>query len=268
VTSIMRLTSILKCCFHRSIAMMRGERANSNYRLRVKLFLLGAFCSIFLTFESTSPSGISKTDADNCVKCHIQATGRAAEVVGIHRASTHGKIDISCNGCHGGDPEQIDKLKAHTGRFIGKPERTALLMMCGNCHERQLDQFKTSRHFPESGGIPRLDCADCHGAHSIGNPPESFSFAQYCASCHGLEYLPPLAQPLQDLVALTDELNDKMKRFSAKRGNLPDDFIEQRKEIRRLTAEIVHPTGNGGGIEVIGKVLSEGEKLKRDIGSR
>jgi nitrate/TMAO reductase-like tetraheme cytochrome c subunit len=245
--------------------MMRGERANSNYRLRVKLFLLGAFCSIFLTFESTSPSGISKTDADNCVKCHIQATGRAAEVVGIHRASTHGKIDISCNGCHGGDPEQIDKLKAHTGRFIGKPERTALLMMCGNCHERQLDQFKTSRHFPESGGIPRLDCADCHGAHSIGNPPESFSFAQYCASCHGLEYLPTLAPPLQDLVALTDELNDKMKRFSAKRGNLPDDFIEQRKEIRRLTAEIVHPTGNGGGAERIGKILLEGEKLKELI---
>jgi Cytochrome c3 len=248
--------------------MMRGERANSNYPFQVKLFLLGVFFSIFLTFESTSPSGSSKQDSDNCVKCHIQATGLAAEVVGIYRASTHGKANISCNGCHGGDPEQIDKLKAHTRKFVGKPERPGLLMMCGNCHERQLDQFKTSRHFPESSGVPRLDCADCHGVHSIGNPPESFGFAQYCASCHGLEYLPPLAQPLQDLVTLTDELNDKIKRFSAKPGSLADDFIRQRREIRRLTAEIIHPTGHGSGSEGIGKILLEGEKLKRDIGSR
>jgi Cytochrome c3 len=248
--------------------MMRGERANSDHRFRFKLFLLGLFCSIFLTFESTSPSGISKADSGNCVKCHIQATGRAAEVVGIHRASTHNKAGISCNGCHGGDPEQIDKLKAHTGKFIGKPERRTLLMMCGNCHERQLDQFKTSRHFPESSGVPRLDCADCHGAHSIGNPPESFSFAQYCASCHGLEYLPALAQPLQALVTLTDELNDKARRVSTNGRNLSDDFIKQRKEIRRLTAEIIHPTGHGSGFDGIGRILSDGEKLKREISSR
>jgi hypothetical protein len=247
--------------------MMRGERANSDHRFQVKLFFLGLICSSFLIFESTSPSGSLKADSDNCVKCHTQATGRAAEVVGIHRASTHGKANISCNGCHGGNSEQTDKLKAHTGRFIGKPERTALLMMCGNCHERQLDQFKTSRHFPESSGVPRLDCADCHGAHSIGNPPESFSFAQYCASCHGLEYLPVLAQPLQDLVALTDELTDKMRRYSAKSGSPSADFIRQRKEIRRLTAEIIHPTGQGSGIEGIGRILSEGEKLKREIGN-
>jgi len=243
--------------------MMQREQAIFEYRIQGKLFLLGVFSFIFLTFESTSAFEISKAESDNCVKCHILATGRAAEVVGIHRASTHAKVEISCNGCHGGDPEQVDKLRAHAGKFIGKPDRVGLLSMCGNCHERQLDQFKTSRHFPESQGVPRLDCADCHGAHSIGNPPESFSFAQYCAGCHGLEYLPALAQPLQDLVTLVDELNDKTRRMSAKGGNPSENYIKQRKEIRHLTAEIIHPTGHGSGFEGIGKILSEGEKLKR-----
>jgi hypothetical protein len=45
-------------------------------------------------------------------------------------------------------------------------------------------------------------------------------------------------------------------------------LIKQRKEIRRLTAEIIHPTGHGGGIEGVKKVLSEGEKLKRNISGR
>lgn len=252
--------------------MMRGERVKTDYRIKLKLCLFSVFCLMFPTYESASPFGDSKAEPDNCIKCHIQSTGRAAEVVAIHRASTHGKVNISCNGCHGGDLEQADKVKAHSGNFLGKPERSALLMMCGNCHERQLDQFKASRHFPESSGVPRLDCADCHGVHSIGNPPESFSFGQYCASCHGLEYLPALAQPFQDLLTLTDQLNDRMKKYSAKNsGNAgkSDDFIKQRKEIRRLTAEIIHPTGHstgqGSGIEGIGKILSDGEKLKRAL---
>jgi len=239
---------------------MRAERANSipiKVKIGVKFLLVSVFCFNFLTFASTSQ--IPKPGVDNCVQCHSQATGRPAEVVAIHRASTHGKAGISCDGCHGGDPEERDKLKAHTGKFVGKPDRSALLTICGNCHERQLDQFRSSRHFPESLGKPRLDCADCHGAHSIGNPPESFSLAQYCASCHGLEYLPPLARPLQDLVVLIDELNDRAR---AKRGNLSDDLLKQRKEIRSLTAEIIHPTGN---LSEIGKILTEGEQLKRTI---
>jgi hypothetical protein len=234
-------------------------------RVQAKLYFLGvfSFSFIFLTFDSTSLFWSSKADSNNCIKCHIQATGRAGEVVGIYRASTHARVDISCTGCHGGDPEQIDKLKAHSGRFTVKPDRTGLLLMCGNCHERQLDQFKTSRHFPENQGVPRLDCADCHGVHSIGNTPESFTFAQYCAGCHGLEYLPALAQPLQDLVVLIDELNDTARRISAKGGKLSDDLIKQRKEIRRNTAEIIHPTSNGSvGID---KILLEGEKIKREV---
>jgi len=56
-----------------------------------------------------------------------------------------------------------------------------------------------------------------------------------------------------------------MNRFSVKGGKLPDDVIRERKEIRHLTAEIIHPTDRDGGFERIPKILTLGEKLKQEI---
>jgi nitrate/TMAO reductase-like tetraheme cytochrome c subunit len=201
----------------------------------------------------------------NCVKCHSQSTGRAEEVVRLHFSSAHGKAGVGCDDCHGGDPTQIDKAKAHSPNFIGKPDRSGTLTMCGACHAPQFAQFKTGKHFHEKQGIPRLDCAECHGAHSVGNQPETFSLGQFCVSCHGLEYLPPLPQEFQDLLNLSDDLRDAFAHL-AKKGRKPsDEAIGRRKEIRRLTAEIVHPTDLNGGLTRIPNIVSQGEKLKQQI---
>jgi hypothetical protein len=72
-----------------------------------------------------------------------------------------------------------------------------------------------------------------------------------------------LARPLQDLVTLVDQLNDKTRRMSAKGINPSEDFIKQRKEIRRLTGEIIHPTGHGNASEGVGKILLMGETLNK-----
>jgi hypothetical protein len=208
---------------------------------------------------------LSHSAEANCVKCHAQSTGRAEEVVRLHSSSAHGRAGVSCDGCHGGDPTQTDKTKAHSLNFTGKPDRSATLTMCGACHAPQFAQFKTGKHFSEKQGIPRLDCSECHGAHSVGNQPETFSLGQFCVSCHGLEYLPPLPQQFQDLLNLSDDLRETFARL-ATRGRKPsDEAIERRKEIRRLTAEIVHPTDSKGGLTRIPHILSQGEKLKQQI---
>jgi len=245
---------------------MNGVKAN---RLRAVKLACFCFSCLLLTDAFTSSftsSGRASADADdNCVKCHAQSTGRAAEVVGIHQASSHGRAGVGCGDCHGGDPAQTEKAKAHSTSLIGKPDRNATLMMCGACHNPQLAQFKTSKHFPEKQGAPRLDCAECHGAHGIGNQPETFSIGQFCASCHGLEYLPALPQQFQDLLTLTDDLRDTGARLAAKGRKLSEEAIKQRKEIRRLTAEIIHPTDLKGGATRIPQILSQGEKLKQQI---
>ncbi len=229
-----------------------------------KLVVLFLFCALFIGASSLSTNH-SQTGQSNCVKCHAQLTGRAAEVVKIHQSSTHGKAGVGCSDCHGGDPEQTDKLKAHAASFVGKPDRNTTLTVCGDCHEPQLAQFKTGKHFPEKQGIPRLDCAECHGAHSIGNQADGFSFGQFCVSCHGLEYLPALPQQFQDLLNLSDDLRDAFAQLAAKGRKPSDEAIKRRKEIRRLTAEIIHPTDFKGGLTQIPQILSQGEKLKEQI---
>jgi hypothetical protein len=244
--------------------MTRMRRIKADHRKAAKLYVLLSLCALFAGASSVSTRH-SQSERHNCVKCHAQSTGRRSEVVKLHQASTHGKAGVACSDCHGGDPAQTDKTKAHAASFIGKPDRNATLTVCGNCHDPQLAQFKTGKHFPEKQGIPRLDCAECHGAHSVGNPSGSFSFGQVCVSCHGLEYLPPLPQQFQDLLNLADDLRDEMKTLVSKGRRPSAEVIKQRREIRRLTAELVHPTDRAGGIERIPPILSQGERLKQEI---
>lgn len=232
--------------------------------MSVKLCLAGVFCALFVICPAVPISG-SRANEDNCVKCHAQSIGRAAEVVKIHLSSSHGRVGGGCSDCHGGAPEQTDKAKAHSINFVGKPDRNGTLAMCGVCHQPQLAQFKTGKHFPEKQGIPRLDCAECHGAHAIGNQPETFSIGQFCVGCHGLEYLPPLPQEFQDLLNLSDDLRDALRILTSKGRQLSDEINKQRKEIRRSTAELIHPTDRAGGAERIPMILSQGERLKQEI---
>ncbi|MGH9755591.1 MAG: cytochrome c3 family protein [Blastocatellia bacterium] len=243
---------------------MRGKlRIGANKLKTAKLCVLFAFLGAqSLGARAWTPALLAE---DNCLKCHSQSTGRAEEVVRLHSSSAHGRVDVGCDGCHGGDPAQTDKAKAHSSNFTGKPDRSATLTMCGACHAPQLAQFKTGKHFPEKQGIPRLDCAECHGAHSVGNRPETFSLGQFCVSCHGLEYLPPLPRQFQDLLNLSDDISGELNALAAKGRKLSDEAVKQRKEIRRLTAELVHPTDLGGGIERIPMILTQGEKLKQEI---
>ena len=120
--------------------------------------------------------------------------------------------------------------------------------MCGACHQAALAAFKTSRHFPEHRGSPRVDCVQCHGAHTVGSPSRNFSFAYYCTGCHGLEYLPALPGEIQKTLAMLDDLSDAIRALESSGRALTADQKQQRKEIRRSIADIVHPTDLKGGV--------------------
>jgi hypothetical protein len=200
---------------------------------------------------------------DKCLACHQGSAGRAGEVVGLHLQSSH--AGLGCVDCHGGDAAAADKMRAHAGKFVGKPDRAATLAMCGACHEAPLAQFKGSRHFPEKKNIPRLDCVECHGAHTVGNPPEAFSFVGFCAGCHGLEYLPELPASVQQLLAVSDELRDRVHVAEFKKKTIPREFIEGRKQIRREISEVVHRTDPSRGSAKLAEILRRGSELKAII---
>jgi mono/diheme cytochrome c family protein len=199
---------------------------------------------------------------DGCIACHQKQTN---SVPALYSDSIHFKSGKSCNACHGGDTEASDKQAAHSLNFIGQPTTDQSVRMCGACHRSELALYKTSHHFPEHKNVARVDCVQCHGAHTVGSPKREFSFAYFCSGCHGQEYLPGLGQQFQDLLKLWDDVTDSMREMEASGRHPSDALLQRRKEIQGLTSDIVHRTDLQGGTGKIPHILELGDQFKQMI---
>jgi hypothetical protein len=202
---------------------------------------------------------------DNCADCHKK---HDTEVLSLYSSSVHAKSKLTCNRCHGGDVLATEKEKAHAGNFVGMPDPKQIISMCGSCHKPQLAMYKDGAHVTETQGKPRLDCSQCHGAHAVGSPTRNFSFAYFCAGCHGLEYLPELPPDFQKMLKAADEVTDLVKTVESSRRALSAEQTQTRKEIRRRIAEIVHPTDSKGGKEKIPEIIRISEEFKKSVGQK
>jgi hypothetical protein len=210
---------------------------------------------------------VAAESKDSCIDCHNRQKGKAGKVISIYQTSTHSRGSVGCDGCHGGDSSQPDKSKAHAGHFIARPDTSATLEMCGACHRQPLEFFKSSRHVAARPNAGRLDCAECHGVHGIGAASESFRWPQFCAGCHGLEYLPRLPRPFQEMLTLADDLREGIHRLEVNGRAPTEELIERRKEIRHMISELVHQTDGKGAVERIPRILELGSTLKERIAS-
>ena len=216
----------------------------------LKLVLVALLLIIGALHNDSNASSVQQ--ANECVTCH-----RAIER--LYSTSVHHKFRSGCSFCHGGDQSQTDKVKAHSGIAL----KQGIWEKCGQCHEHQLALFKASRHNPATRNAPRVDCADCHGKHTIGTPPDDFAFSNVCAGCHGLEYLPALPAPFIALLNLSDDLRRRTKELEGMGVNIPLDIKSSRDGMRAGTGEIVHATDLTGGLARIPQLLNQGENVKR-----
>lgn len=214
-------------------------------------------------FRGAAPAAAQSKD--NCIDCHSKLKDKPGQVVTIFQTSTHSRAGVGCDGCHAGDSTQSDKTKSHAGHFIARPDASAILEMCGACHRQPVEFFKKSRHIAARPNAARLDCAECHGVHAIGAASESFRWPQFCASCHGLEYLPQLPRPFQEMLTLADDLREGIHRLKVSGRTPALELVEQRKEIRHMISELVHQTDAKGGVERIPRILEMGASLKQRI---
>jgi len=246
----------------------RTYRSYSSYCQRWMSVLLIAFWAFIVCLGLFDQRiAANAQGASSCIDCHSRQKDKSGQVVTIFQTSVHKSAGVGCDGCHGGDSSQSDKTKAHSGHFIARPDTNATLEMCGQCHRQTLEFFKGSRHVAARPNAPRLDCAECHGVHAIGAASESFRWPQFCAGCHGLEYLPQLPRPFQEMLVLADDLKDGLHRLSEKGREPSKDLLDGRKEIRHAISLIVHQTDTKGGLEQIPHILELGTKLKERIAS-
>jgi hypothetical protein len=252
------------------IPINRGLSRVSRWSRTVALTSWLAFVALSLTGSfavgSTAPdpgasTGSPAQTANSCVSCH-QTLGEEAA---LYALSVHAGSGISCSRCHGGNPAAADKAGAHSDRFVGKLDAGRQFSTCGSCHAAELNVFKTGKHFPERKGIAKLDCVQCHGTHMIGSPNRNFSYAYFCSGCHGLEYLPELNKPFQQMLMAADAENDSINELRRAGARLPEEALALRKKSRAAVGQIVHGTDHEKGLAGIPEILKQHEQFKLSL---
>ena len=143
---------------------------------------------------------------NSCIECHSQLDDELKAPAASFAADIHAEYGLSCNDCHGGNPDKDDVDLAKDKSFKGSPKRSQIPQFCGGCHSDavamraynpslrtdQLSLYGTSRHgqLLKSGDTKAAVCTDCHGVHGIQSakfpksPTFPWNIPQTCGRCH------------------------------------------------------------------------------------
>ena len=170
--------------------------------------------------DMTAPKTTKPVQQSSCITCHSSegwfAEQHIKEIVENFRDGVHFAVGISCDDCHGGNPDpavaqSVDDAMDSSFRpnpFIGVPKPQEIPAFCGRCHsdpsymrqfqpDPRVDQareYLTSQHgrlLLEQGDTKVATCVDCHGIHGILAPSDPQSpvyptnVATTCKKCHG-----------------------------------------------------------------------------------
>lgn len=161
----------------------------------------------------------------SCADCHIaNPDAPGASHLQDWEYSAHGRNDIGCEACHGGNATSFEPFRAHQG-ILGRANpaspvnRRNLPETCGKCHIGPFVAFQESAHYEMllAGEQGTPSCSTCHGevAAYLLPPP---GLAKQCQSCHGdpdggsyhPEY-PAQGRLFLDLVRETREILDQVR---------------------------------------------------------
>lgn len=196
-----------------------------------------------------APAAFSQFDRSRCADCHIANPYTEPAQAHLHdwSLSPHGRADIGCDRCHGGNPDTFESSQAHQGVLSSfnpssPVHRTRLPRTCGACHVGPYANFQASRHFELlSQGDRRVPtCSTCHG--SVGGrllSPQSLE--RQCAECHGPDGIEPRPGRPADARLLLEGVADVRESLDAARHLLDRVRDEDRRnalEEAYLQAEV------------------------------
>jgi predicted CXXCH cytochrome family protein len=195
----------------RSFLRARKQSRASPFWLRLKalgadwLAVLSWIAAVLTLFTVASAQKKS-----SCIECHLRLEDqRLSAPAKLFNDDIHRGRGLSCNDCHGGDPNDDSKEGAKDVRkgYLGKPKKLDIPAYCGKCHSDanlmkrfnpslRVDQereYYTSVHgkLLKAGDTRVATCISCHSVHGIRavNDPLSsvypLNVAQTCAACHG-----------------------------------------------------------------------------------
>lgn len=157
-----------------------------------------------------------------CADCHVANAGSsipnwsgfALRHLQDYESSPHGRNNVGCERCHGGNPNTFENFLAHKDMLppispASPANRVNLPRTCGTCHAGPFVAFQNSQHYKllQAGDTRGPTCSTCHGevgAHLLS--PSSLS--NQCSQCHGAGR--PQARPgrAEDAKLLMGEARD------------------------------------------------------------
>lgn len=201
-----------------------------------------AVSALLFLFCSMLPAS-AQLQSSLCADCHFaNGGGPDPRHLSDWDLSAHGRENVGCESCHGGNPRESEAVLAHRsmvrGRGIDSPLNPRNLpRTCGKCHTGPLVDFQKSRHYAllMSGNADAPTCSTCHD--TVGAQlPSPKTLESTCNGCHGqgrrferAEYAAAarlLLQRVHDIRALLNTAKRQIKRVSDKklRASLQYDY--------------------------------------------
>ena len=213
----------------------------------VRLFVL-LVCSVPVRASEGTPHGVipdgketpyGVTTDNACVSCHRDLVGKLGAVVQEWGQSIHFRNNVSCDGCHGGDPsvkrdqwanEEAFKNRSHQQRsrelsLVNRPEEQftstirgrSVSYFCGKCHAQIKEKHLGSPH----GDLGNPTCLYCHGqgSHAITESKveiidlKPHSQGGRCAVCHRAATMETVSQVYHTLVNVEAQLQSASELY-------------------------------------------------------
>jgi len=133
----------------------------------------------------------SAQSQSRCADCHFANPGSvSASHLSEWDLSAHGRNNVGCETCHGGNARSFEPFVAHkdilaTANPASPVNPVNLPKTCGTCHTGPFVAFQRSKHYELliTGNKNGPTCATCHGeAAGVRLSPKALE-AQ-CTTCH------------------------------------------------------------------------------------
>lgn len=156
--------------------------------------------------------------------------------------SAHSKYFVTCDKCHGGNPDVNDEAGSHASmKGINNASSPIYFKnipdTCGNCHAEEMKHFKNTMHYQRLQAESRApSCVTCHNPHSF-KVLKASEMTALCSVCHNpKDQVATAAVPIDAKNALDKQKIFKDELMNAKNAVAADKAA--RKDITSAQADL------------------------------
>lgn len=227
-------------------------------RTRKSLFIL-----IPLLLLAFSAWGAEAPPESVCLQCHGSLPDRLGAPVNLWKKSVHAQNGISCNGCHGGDPNDAPTAMTPAKGFLGAPKETAIPAFCGRCHPGVLKDYLSSAHGRALGkGGPT--CVTCHGNHEVLKATLALINEKSCSRCHSFERARVIRDAMQQTEAHIQAIEARLGKYQSI-GVDTERLGKELFSIRNGFHSLFHEVNTARVKSESGRINAELSKLDREL---